>query len=92
MRRAAPDSPVTATRVLHRPWAGGREGTAFTLEGSRIRSNTFELGWPPRSGRIATFPEMDRAGRFAAAAARERMIGAQRAFVDRPVEKLAVTA
>src|SRR3954454_7051131 len=40
-------------------WAG--EGD---LDADAIRSTTFELEWPPRSGRMQTFPEIDRAGWF----------------------------
>src|SRR5262249_9224938 len=43
--------------------------TAFAVEGdfdpAALRSNTFELEWPPKSGRRATFPEVDRAQWFA---------------------------
>ena len=47
-----------------------------------IVSNTFSLEWPPRSGRTAAFPEVDRAAFFDLAAAREAIVPAQRRFVD----------
>ncbi len=50
---------------------------------SNIKSNTFEIEWPPRSGRKQTFPEVDRAEWFDLAAARAKMNEAQRMFVDR---------
>ena len=44
---------------------GGKTIVAFALEGdfdpASLKSNTFALEWPPRSGRIAEFPEVDRA-------------------------------
>ncbi len=44
---------------------GGKTIVAFALEGdfdpAALRSNTFSLEWPPRSGRMAEFPEVDRA-------------------------------
>ncbi len=66
---------------------GGKWIAAWALEGDldadAIRSNTFELEWPPRSGRMQAFPEVDRAGWFELAAARERLNPAQTAFLDR---------
>jgi len=47
-----------------------------------IVSNTFPLEWPPRSGKTAAFPEVDRAAFFDLAAAREAIVPAQRRFVD----------
>ena len=49
-------------------------------------STTFELEWPPRSGRVQTFPEVDRAGWFALAAAREKLLAAQAPLLDRLAE------
>ncbi len=43
--------------------AGGSRGVTFVA--GRLRSNTFALEWPPRSGRMQEFPEVDRAGWFA---------------------------
>jgi predicted NUDIX family NTP pyrophosphohydrolase len=45
-------------------------------------SNTFDIEWPPRSGRRREFPEVDRAAWFTLAAAREAIVPAQRRFVD----------
>jgi len=56
---------------------------AGDLDAAEVRSNTFELEWPPRSGRTQAFPEIDRAAWFDLAAARERLNPAQAAFVDR---------
>jgi predicted NUDIX family NTP pyrophosphohydrolase len=58
------------------------------LDAAAITSNTFELEWPPRSGRTQTFPEVDRAGWFGLDAAREKLNPAQGAFLDRLRELL----
>jgi predicted NUDIX family NTP pyrophosphohydrolase len=52
-------------------------------------SNTFELEWPPRSGRRIEVPEVDRAEWFSLDAAREKINGAQVALLDRLAELLA---
>ena len=66
--------------------------TAWAAEGeldaSAVRSNTFTMEWPPRSGRIQEFPEIDRAEWFTLARAREKLIEAQVAFLDRLEERL----
>lgn len=49
-------------------------------------SNTFELEWPPRSGRRVSFPEVDRAEVFGVDAARAKLNPAQVAFLDRLIE------
>jgi predicted NUDIX family NTP pyrophosphohydrolase len=68
----------------------GKVVTAWALEGDldadAVVSNTFELEWPPRSGRTQTFPEVDRAAWLTPAAAREKLIPAQAPFLDRLVE------
>ena len=69
----------------------GKLVLAFALEGdldpAAISSNTFELEWPPRSGRTQSFPEIDRAGWFDLPTAREKLNPAQAAFVDRLEER-----
>ncbi len=59
---------------------------AWAVEGDcdadAIRSMTFELEWPPRSGRIQTYPEADRAAWFDLVAARQAALPAQRRFID----------
>ena len=56
---------------------------AGDLDADAIRSNTFTMEWPPRSGRQAEFPEVDRAAWFSLDEARERILPAQAAFLDR---------
>lgn len=48
-----------------------------------IKSNTFEIEWPPHSGKQATFPEIDKAAFFPVEAALEKIIPAQRELIDR---------
>jgi predicted NUDIX family NTP pyrophosphohydrolase len=71
---------------------GGKVVRAFAAEGDldadSVRSNTFTMEWPPRSGRTAEFPEIDRAAWFGVATARQKMVEAQAAFLDRLLEKL----
>ncbi|HWF52370.1 MAG TPA: NUDIX domain-containing protein [Solirubrobacteraceae bacterium] len=50
---------------------------------SLVRSNTFPLEWPPRSGRISEFPEVDRAEWFTLEQARERINPGQVSLLDR---------
>lgn len=65
----------------------GKLVTAWALEAdldvSAISSNTFEIEWPPRSGRRRSFPEIDRAGWFDLATARRKMIVGQDGLLDR---------
>jgi predicted NUDIX family NTP pyrophosphohydrolase len=65
----------------------GKLVTAWAAEGdldpAGIRSNTFRLEWPPRSGRIREFPAVDRAGWFGLDEAREKLIPAQVELLDR---------
>jgi predicted NUDIX family NTP pyrophosphohydrolase len=55
---------------------------------AELRSSTFEMEWPPRSGRRQTFPEVDRAGWFTPAQAAEKLVPAQAAFVERLLEQI----
>lgn len=66
---------------------GGKLVEAFALEGDfdveRISGNSFEMEWPPRSGRRQSFPEVDRAAWFSTDAARLKINIGQRPFIDR---------
>lgn len=53
-----------------------------------VRSQMFEMEWPPLSGRRQSFPEVDRAGFFGLDAARRKIKEAQRPFIDRLEAKL----
>lgn len=71
---------------------GGKIVEAWAIEGdwetALLRSNTFEMEWPPRSGRLRAFPEIDRAAWFAVAGARRKILRGQVIFVDRLLEVL----
>jgi predicted NUDIX family NTP pyrophosphohydrolase len=66
--------------------------TAFALEGdfdpASLKSNRFELEWPRGSGRMQSFPEIDRAQWFTPAKAREKIQPGQAPFIERLLEKL----
>jgi predicted NUDIX family NTP pyrophosphohydrolase len=66
--------------------AGGKVVHAWAVEGdcdpAALRSDTFTLEWPPRSGRTATFPEVDRAAFFDLAVARRKIHPAQAVWLD----------
>jgi len=65
---------------------GGKVVKAFAVEtdveAENIRSNIFEIEWPPRSGRRQAFPEINRAEWFELAAARSKINEAQRRLLD----------
>ena len=70
---------------------GGKVVHAWAFESdcdpARIRSNTFSLEWPPRSGRIREFPEIDRAEFFSIERARQKINPAQAPWLDE-IERL----
>jgi predicted NUDIX family NTP pyrophosphohydrolase len=59
----------------------------YALEGdlgvSSVRCNEVSMEWPPRSGRTINFPEIDRAAWFDLTVARQKILAAQRPFLDR---------
>lgn len=69
---------------------GGKIVHAWAFAGdcdpAAIRSNTYELEWPPRSGRRKAFPEVDRGAFFDPDTARRKLLPAQSPFVDRALE------
>lgn len=71
---------------------GGKTVTAFALEGdfdvAALKSNTFELEWPPKSGKTSTFPEVDRAQWFSLDQAKAKINPAQAELLARLVEML----
>ncbi|TFV44378.1 NUDIX domain-containing protein [Blastococcus sp. TF02A_35] len=71
-------------RKLLAVWAG--EGN---LDADAVTSNTFEIEWPPRSGRLQQFPEIDRAAWFDLDTARTKVVKAQLPFLDRLAAHLA---
>jgi predicted NUDIX family NTP pyrophosphohydrolase len=88
---SAPEGPLCSLgEIVQR---GGKRVYAFAVEGDidagTIASNTFEIEWPPKSGRLQTFPEVDRAGWFDLPAARVKIIERQRLFLDRLADRRA---
>jgi predicted NUDIX family NTP pyrophosphohydrolase len=69
---------------------GGKRVVAFALEGdldaTTIRGNEFQLEWPPGSGRIQSYPEVDRAEWFSLPAAARKILSGQLPFLDRLAE------
>jgi predicted NUDIX family NTP pyrophosphohydrolase len=61
---------------------------AADFDVTTLVSNTFELEWPPKSGRRQEFPEIDRAEWFDVASARTKMIAGQDALLDRLLEQV----
>ncbi|WP_291686447.1 NUDIX domain-containing protein [Bradyrhizobium sp.] len=66
---------------------GGKIVLAYALEGTldvgTVRSNQIPIEWPPRSGRMISVPEIDRAEWFTIPLAREKILAGQRPFLDR---------
>jgi predicted NUDIX family NTP pyrophosphohydrolase len=64
-------------KVIH-VWAAESDFDAAT-----VKSNLFSMEWPPKSGRMGEFPEVDRAGWFPIAQARLKILKGQAPFLDR---------
>ena len=81
---AAQAGPAIAAPPVRQ--SGGKLVYAFAAEGdfdtTKLKSNTFKLEWPPRSGNYVDTPEVDRAEWFDLATARQKMNPAQAGFID----------
>ena len=70
----------------------GKTVHGFAFEGdldlTKFESNTFEMEWPPGTGRLQSFPEIDRASWFGIAEARLKILKGQAAFLDHLLETL----
>lgn len=68
----------------------GKVVHAWAVEGGldtkSLKSNTFEMEWPPRSGRIQQFPEVDRAGWFSSSVAVQKINAGQKGFIEELME------
>ena len=86
----APDGELIPLGSIRQ--AGGKVVHAWAARGDldpgSISSMTFEMEWPPRSGRRQPFPEVDRAGWFDLEQARRKILDGQRTFIDRLEETL----
>ncbi|HEV7600166.1 MAG TPA: NUDIX domain-containing protein [Bradyrhizobium sp.] len=82
---SAPAGPLRLLGEIRQ--RGGKRVHSFALQGdldvSTVVSNTFEMEWPPKSGRTRTFPEVDRAEWFALPVACMKILEGQRALLDR---------
>jgi predicted NUDIX family NTP pyrophosphohydrolase len=72
---------------------GGKTVHAWAFEGDlpnsfKVKSNIFEIEWPPRSGKLKQFPEIDRAEFFGEEVARRKINPAQIILLDRLREQL----
>jgi predicted NUDIX family NTP pyrophosphohydrolase len=72
---------------------GGKTVQAWAFAGElkddfELVSNTFEMEWPPRSGKVKQFPEVDRANFFSVEEARRSINAAQTVFLDRLIQQL----
>jgi predicted NUDIX family NTP pyrophosphohydrolase len=87
-----PPDPSGAVWLGELRQPSGKIVTAWAVEGDvdvgDVHSNTFELEWPPRSGRTKEFPEVDRAAWFGLEEARRKLLRGQLAFIDRLPELL----
>jgi predicted NUDIX family NTP pyrophosphohydrolase len=86
----APDGDLTSLGSIKQ--TGGKLVHAWAssgdLDASRIQSTTFAMEWPPRSGRMQEFPEVDRAEWFDLDTARRKILASQRGLLDRLGEQL----
>ena len=82
---AAPSGDYIALGVLKQP--SRKVITAFAVDGdfdtAVLRSNHFEMEWPPKSGEMQSFPEVDRAAWFTPSEARKKILPGQAPFIDR---------
>ena len=89
--------PVTGNFLPLTPLrqSSGKIVSAWAVEGNcdaaGIKSNTFLLEWPPRSGRQQEFPEVDRAEWFSLSLAREKILKGQAGFLDQLEQLLSKT-
>jgi predicted NUDIX family NTP pyrophosphohydrolase len=90
----APDLPLLELGQIRQK--SGKLVLGWAVEGdldpATAVSNTYELEWPPRSGVIRSFPEIDRVEWFALDEARQKLKAAQVPFLDRLQEALALSA
>lgn len=87
---APPDGPLIDLGEIRQ--SGGKRVRAWGVEGdldpTTVVSNTFEIEWPPRSGAMRTFPEIDRAAWFDLDAAAHVIVTAQRELLARLHDQL----
>jgi predicted NUDIX family NTP pyrophosphohydrolase len=87
-----PEGPyIELTPIQQR---GGKTVCAWAFEGDcdpeGIKSNTFEMEWPPRSGKMQQFPEIDRAAFLGIEQAKQKVNPAQMALLDELQERMGI--
>lgn len=79
-----PEGPYEALEPIRQ--SGGKVVQAFRAEGNvdpkALKSNTFEMEWPPKSGRQQSFPEVDRGGWFTLDSAMGYILKSQRVLLE----------
>ena len=79
-----PEPPYRALPVIKQ--RGGKVVEAFAVEGEcepeQLKSNTFEMEWPPKSGRQQAFPEVDRGAWYELPTAVRKILKSQRPLLD----------
>ncbi len=85
-----PDTEVIPLEPLRQPsgklvyaWA-----MKYDFDPARLKSNTFSIEWPPKSGQFQEFPEIDRAAWFSINEARHKILKGQAPFLDQLQQKL----
>lgn len=91
----APEGPFAELGTF--PYSSGKRVTVFIADGAGfslddLEFGEFELEWPPRSGRTASFPEVDRVEWMPLDEAREKLVKGQRPAIDRLEERLSQAA
>lgn len=85
---ATPDGTFVPLQPLKQP--GGKTVFAWAIQAdfdpSGLRSNTFSMEWPPRSGKLREFPEVDRAAWLGIEEARRKILKGQAGFLDQLLE------
>ncbi len=85
-----PEGDFLPLSPLRQP--GGKTVSAWAFEGDceagGIKSNTFAMEWPPRSGKVAEFPEVDRAEWFTANLAKKKILKGQVGFIEELCRRL----
>ena len=85
------EGDLRALKPIQQP--GGKIVHAWAVEGdldpTTIVSNTFEIEWPPRSGRLQSFPEIDRAAWFALPEATRKILRGQMPLLEELAQMLA---
>ncbi len=86
---SGPFMPLTPLRQRSGKWISAWAVAAEGLDPASLRSNSFRLEWPPRSGVQREFPEVDRAAWFELPEAQRRLIAGQRGLLVELAARLA---